>query len=65
MIFQIGIVIPDLHNAFRKFEEIVTFEWGEYLKRSKKGAHDTVLLGWTGDKGKLFIHWILKNINLW
>jgi len=32
--------------------EIVTFEWGEYLKRSKevdrKGA---VLLGWTGDNG--------------
>ena len=32
--------------------EIVSFEWGEYLKRSKeldrKGA---VLLGWTGDNG--------------
>ena len=25
--------------------EIVTFEWGEYLKRSKNGEHDTVLLG--------------------
>ena len=31
--------------------EIVTFEWGEYLKRSKAGEHDTVLLGWTGDNG--------------
>ena len=31
--------------------EIVTFEWGEYLKRSKAGEHQTVLLGWTGDNG--------------
>ena len=31
--------------------EIVSFEWGEYLKRSKQGEHDTVLLGWTGDNG--------------
>ena len=31
--------------------EIVTFEWGEYLKRSKQGEHDSVLLGWTGDNG--------------
>ncbi len=31
--------------------EIVTFEWGEYLKRSKQGEHETVLLGWTGDNG--------------
>jgi dipeptide transport system substrate-binding protein len=31
--------------------EIVSFEWGEYLKRSKLGEHDTVLLGWTGDNG--------------
>ena len=31
--------------------EIVTYEWGEYLNRSKKGEHDTVLLGWTGDNG--------------
>jgi dipeptide transport system substrate-binding protein len=31
--------------------EIVTFEWGEYLKRSKEGQHDMVLLGWTGDNG--------------
>ena len=31
--------------------EIVSFEWGEYLKRSKGGEHDTVLLGWTGDNG--------------
>jgi dipeptide transport system substrate-binding protein len=31
--------------------EIVSFEWGEYLKRSKAGEHETVLLGWTGDNG--------------
>ncbi len=31
--------------------EIISFEWGEYLKRSKAGEHDTVLLGWTGDNG--------------
>lgn len=31
--------------------EIVTYEWGEYLKRSKEGEHDTLLLGWTGDNG--------------
>ncbi|TFH40808.1 MAG: ABC transporter substrate-binding protein, partial [Lysobacterales bacterium] len=31
--------------------EIVSYEWGEYLKRSKQGEHQTVLLGWTGDNG--------------
>ena len=31
--------------------EIVTFEWGEYLKRSRLGEHETILLGWTGDNG--------------
>ncbi|GAA0591038.1 ABC transporter substrate-binding protein [Caenispirillum bisanense] len=31
--------------------EIVSFEWGEYLKRSKDGEHQTLLLGWTGDNG--------------
>ena len=31
--------------------DIVSYEWGEYLKRSKLGEHDTVLLGWTGDNG--------------
>ncbi len=31
--------------------EIVSFEWGEYLRRSKLGEHQTVLLGWTGDNG--------------
>jgi dipeptide transport system substrate-binding protein len=31
--------------------EIVSYEWGEYLKRSKQGEHDTVFLGWTGDNG--------------
>ncbi len=31
--------------------EIVSYEWGEYLKRSKEGEHQTMLLGWTGDNG--------------
>ncbi len=31
--------------------KIVTYEWGEYLKRSKKGEHQSILLGWTGDNG--------------
>ncbi len=32
--------------------EIVSFEWGEYLKRSKDENRDgAVLLGWTGDNG--------------
>jgi len=31
--------------------EIVSFEWGEYLKRSLEGEHETLLLGWTGDNG--------------
>ncbi len=31
--------------------KIVSYEWGEYLNRSKKGEHQTVLLGWTGDNG--------------
>ncbi|ACS87660.1 dipeptide ABC transporter periplasmic-binding protein DppA [Musicola paradisiaca] len=30
---------------------IVTYEWGEYLKRAKAGEHQTVLMGWTGDNG--------------
>jgi dipeptide transport system substrate-binding protein len=31
--------------------EIVSFEWGEYLDRSLRGEHQTLLLGWTGDNG--------------
>lgn len=32
--------------------EIVSYEWGEYLKRSKdKNRDGAVLLGWTGDNG--------------
>ncbi|MFQ5939766.1 MAG: ABC transporter substrate-binding protein, partial [Alphaproteobacteria bacterium] len=31
--------------------EIVTFEWGEYLRRSREGEHQMILLGWTGDNG--------------
>lgn len=32
--------------------EIVSFEWGEYLKRAREPGRDgAVLLGWTGDNG--------------
>jgi dipeptide transport system substrate-binding protein len=32
--------------------EIISYEWGEYLKRSKDVKRDgAVLLGWTGDNG--------------
>ncbi|MBX6321888.1 MAG: ABC transporter substrate-binding protein [Rhodospirillaceae bacterium] len=31
--------------------KIVSYEWGEYLERSGRGEHQTVLLGWTGDNG--------------
>ena len=30
---------------------IVSYEWGEYLKRAKNGEHDTMLIGWNGDNG--------------
>jgi len=30
---------------------IVTYEWGEYLKRAKAGEHQAVMMGWTGDTG--------------
>ncbi|ARU95609.1 peptide ABC transporter substrate-binding protein [Tatumella citrea] len=30
---------------------IVSYEWGEYLKRAKAGEHQTVMMGWTGDNG--------------
>jgi len=31
--------------------KVVTYEWGEYLKRVRQGDHQMVLLGWTGDNG--------------
>ncbi|WP_321340861.1 ABC transporter substrate-binding protein [uncultured Cohaesibacter sp.] len=31
--------------------KIVSYEWGEYLKRSGTGEHETLLMGWTGDNG--------------
>ena len=41
--------------------KIVSYEWGEYLKRSKNGEHQTILLGWTGDNGDPdnFLHVLL------
>ncbi|MGV7963271.1 ABC transporter substrate-binding protein [Photorhabdus tasmaniensis] len=31
--------------------KIVSYEWGEYLKRAKDGEHQIVMMGWTGDNG--------------
>lgn len=31
--------------------KIVSYEWGEYLKRAKAAEHQTALFGWTGDNG--------------
>jgi dipeptide transport system substrate-binding protein len=31
--------------------KIVSFEWGEYLKRTAAGEQQTFMLGWTGDNG--------------
>ncbi|QLI81361.1 ABC transporter substrate-binding protein [Chitinibacter fontanus] len=31
--------------------KIVTYEWGEYIKRAKAGEADAMLIGWTGDNG--------------
>ncbi|TEF75796.1 ABC transporter substrate-binding protein, partial [Pseudomonas aeruginosa] len=30
---------------------IVSYEWGEYIKRAHAGEHDAMLFGWTGDNG--------------
>src|SRR5580698_6737074 len=30
---------------------IVSYEWGEYIKRAHAGEHDVMLIGWTGDNG--------------
>jgi dipeptide transport system substrate-binding protein len=44
------LVQADLEKIGVKVK-IVTYEWGEFLKRTKSGEHDTVLMGWTGDNG--------------
>ena len=31
--------------------KLVTFEWGEYRKRSKRGAQHAIMFGWSGDNG--------------
>ena len=31
--------------------KIVSYEWGEYIKRAKNGEHDAMIYGWTGDNG--------------
>lgn len=42
--------------------KIVSFEWGEYLKRTKNGEHQSLMLGWTGDNGDPdnFLHTLLS-----
>ena len=30
---------------------IISYEWGEYIKRAKNGEHDAMIYGWTGDNG--------------
>ncbi len=30
---------------------LMTYEWGEYRKRSKAGEHQAVMYGWSGDNG--------------
>lgn len=30
---------------------LVTYEWGEYRKRSKTGEHQAIMFGWSGDNG--------------
>ncbi|WP_445373637.1 dipeptide ABC transporter periplasmic-binding protein DppA [Photorhabdus tasmaniensis] len=31
--------------------KIVSYEWGEYLKRARDGEHQVMMMGWTGDNG--------------
>ncbi|AIR88049.1 ABC transporter substrate-binding protein [Pseudomonas cremoricolorata] len=31
--------------------DIVSYEWGEYIKRSKGGENGAMLIGWSGDNG--------------
>jgi dipeptide transport system substrate-binding protein len=31
--------------------KLLTYEWGEYRKRSKAGEHQAVMYGWSGDNG--------------
>lgn len=31
--------------------KLLTYEWGEYLKRAKKGEHSVIMGGWSGDNG--------------
>lgn len=31
--------------------KLVTFDWPQYLEKSKKGEHDMIQFGWTGDNG--------------
>ncbi|CRM82893.1 dipeptide ABC transporter substrate-binding protein [Pseudomonas sp. FH4] len=30
---------------------IISYKWGEHIKRAKNGEHDVMIYGWTGDNG--------------
>lgn len=38
-------------NAIGVKTHIVSYEWGEYLKRMRNGEYQTGMMGWTGDNG--------------
>jgi dipeptide transport system substrate-binding protein len=35
----------------KRMAELLTFEWGEYRKRSKTGEQQAMIFGWSGDNG--------------
>ena len=45
--------------------EIVSFDWGTYLEKTRMGEHEMALLGWTGDIGDPdnFLHVLLDKEN--
>ena len=43
-----------LQNDWKKIginAKIVSYEWGEYIKRAKAGENGAMLIGWSGDNG--------------
>ncbi|EGH25401.1 dipeptide ABC transporter periplasmic dipeptide-binding protein, partial [Pseudomonas amygdali pv. mori str. 301020] len=43
-----------LQNDWKKIginAKIVSYEWGEYIKRAKNGENGAMLIGWSGDNG--------------
>jgi peptide/nickel transport system substrate-binding protein len=48
---EIATALQQQFAAIGVTAEIVTMDWATYLDETGKGAHDTALLGWTGDNG--------------